>query len=44
MALFRRLANLFRRSSAMLALGLAATWAPAQRALLADPSRLMREE
>jgi ABC-type antimicrobial peptide transport system permease subunit len=29
---------------AMLALGLAATWAPAQRALLADPSRLMREE
>jgi predicted permease len=29
---------------AMLALGLAATWAPAHRALLADPSRLMREE
>ncbi|HTW80329.1 MAG TPA: ADOP family duplicated permease [Terracidiphilus sp.] len=29
---------------AMLTLGLAATWAPAQRALLADPSRLMREE
>jgi ABC-type antimicrobial peptide transport system permease subunit len=29
---------------AMMALGLAATWAPAHRALLADPSRLMREE
>jgi predicted permease len=29
---------------AMVALGLAATWAPAHRALLADPSRLMREE
>ncbi len=28
----------------MVALGLAATWAPAHRALLADPSRLMREE
>jgi predicted permease len=29
---------------AMMALGLVATWAPAHRALLADPSRLMREE
>ncbi|MGB6828889.1 MAG: FtsX-like permease family protein, partial [Terracidiphilus sp.] len=29
---------------AMMILGLAATWAPAHRALLADPSRLMREE
>lgn len=29
---------------AMMALGLAATWTPAHRALLADPSRLMREE
>jgi ABC-type lipoprotein release transport system permease subunit len=29
---------------AMMTLGLVATWAPAHRALLADPSRLMREE
>jgi predicted permease len=30
--------------AAMLLLGLLATWAPAQRALAVDPSRLMREE
>ncbi|HTB97545.1 MAG TPA: ABC transporter permease [Terracidiphilus sp.] len=30
--------------AAMLTLGLIATWAPAQRALRVDPSRLMREE
>jgi ABC-type lipoprotein release transport system permease subunit len=29
---------------AMLLLGLVATWAPAQRALSVNPSRLMREE
>jgi ABC-type antimicrobial peptide transport system permease subunit len=29
---------------AMLLLGLLATWAPAQRALSVDPSKLMREE
>ncbi|HSZ18014.1 MAG TPA: hypothetical protein VK764_13000, partial [Terracidiphilus sp.] len=30
--------------TAMLLLGLVATWAPAQRALRVDPSKLMREE
>jgi ABC-type lipoprotein release transport system permease subunit len=29
---------------AMLLVGLAAAWAPAQRALRVDPSQLMREE